>query len=141
MPTASHTPGEQRDVQSFSVHKSPHYFVTFPKMRLLSTFHAVVLATAIAAPFVGAVDVGSCEEFAAVDRKTETEMTITNADFACDEYTRVSIRSDMVLKSSVGPVTFSNFSLKIYESLIVEPDVIFTGIVDVVSVVVVVTCS
>ena len=109
-------------------------------MRLLSTFHAVVLATAIAAPFIGAVDVGSCEEFAAVDRETETEVTITNADFACDEYTRVSIRSDMVLKSSVGPVTFSNFSLKIYESLIVEPGVIFTGIVDVVSVVAV-TCS
>ena len=103
-------------------------------MKFQSMSRAVVLATAITAPFVGAVDVGSCTEFAAVDRKTETEVTITNSDFACDEYTRVSIRSNMVLKSSVGPVTFSNFSLKIYGSLVVEPDVVFTGIVDVVSV-------
>ena len=80
-----------------------------------------------------AVNVGTCEQFAAVDRKTETEVTITTADFACDEYTRLSIRTAMVLKSSVGKVTFSNLALKVYGSLTVEPDVVFTGISLVVS--------
>ena len=96
------------------------------------TFTAAFASTIIAP--LGAVDVGSCEEFAAIDRKTETDVTITNANFACDEYTRLSIRSDMFLDSSVGPVTFSNSSLKVYGSLVIEPDVVFTGITDVVSV-------
>lgn len=75
-----------------------------------------------------AVDVGSCAEFAAVDRKVVTEVTITSSDISCDEYTRLSIRTDMVLKSSVGKVSFSNFALKVYGSLTVEPDVSFTGV-------------
>lgn len=76
-----------------------------------------------------AVDVSSCEDFAAVDRKAETEVTITNADFACTNYTRLSIKSPaMRLKSSVGAVTFSNLALSVYGALTVEPDVEFTGI-------------
>lgn len=75
-----------------------------------------------------AVDVGSCSEFAAVDRKVVTEVTITSSDFSCDEYTRLAIRTDMVLKSSVGKVSFNNFALKVYGSLTVEPDVSFTGV-------------
>lgn len=89
---------------------------------------AAALLCAIA-PRSNAVDVSSCEEFAAVDRKTETEVTITNADFSCTEYTRLSIKSpSMVLKSSVGAVTFSNLAFSVYGALTVEPDVEFTGI-------------
>lgn len=94
-------------------------------MLRLSSFVAICAAVARC---TGAVDVGSCAEFAAVDREVETEVTITNADITCDEYTRLSIRTDMVLKSSVGKVTFSNLSLKVWESLTVEPDVVFTGV-------------
>ena len=101
-------------------------------MRVATAFATVLVALATLRQTL-AVDVGSCEEFEAVDRKTETEVTITNADFQCDEYTRLSIRSEMVLKSTVGAVTFSNLALKIYGSLTVEPDVTFTGITDVVS--------
>ena len=90
-------------------------------------------ALAVVASCAKAINVGTCEQFAAVDRKTETEVTITTADFACDEYTRLSIRTDMVLKSSVGKVTFSNLALKVYGSLTAEPDVVFTGITLVVS--------
>ena len=99
-----------------------------------TTRRAAVLAVLLAAPLPSlAVEVGSCSEFEAVDRKTETEVTITTADFRCDSYTRLSIRSEMVLKSTVGAVTFSNLALKIYSKLTVEPDVTFTGITDVVS--------
>lgn len=94
-------------------------------MTRFAGFAAIVVAVASSAR---AVDVGTCEEFAAVDRRTETEVTITSADFACDEYTRLTIRSDMVLKSTVGAVTFSNFALKVAGSLVVEPDVAFTNI-------------
>lgn len=90
---------------------------------------AALFSSLILSPASAAVDVSTCEEFAAVDRSTETEVTITNAAFTCDTYTRLSIRSDgMVIKSSVGAVTFSNFALSIYGSLTVEPDVEFTGI-------------
>ena len=91
----------------------------------------VLLATL--ASCAKAVDVGSCSEFAAVDRKVVTEVTITSSDFSCDEYTRLSIRTDMVLKSSVGKVSFNNLALKVYGSLAVEPDVSFTGVTLVVS--------
>ena len=101
-------------------------------MRFAKAFATSLVAIA-ALPGSLAVDVGSCEEFEAVDRKTETEVTITAADFQCSSYTRLSIRSEMVLKSTVGAVTFSNLALKIYGSLTVEPDVTFTGITDVVS--------
>lgn len=94
---------------------------------------AVLAATITLQAFANAVDVGTCAEFAAVDLTTETEVTITNADFTCDQYTRLSIKSDLVLTSSSGAVTFTNFSLKVVGSLVVEPDVIFTGISDVVS--------
>lgn len=104
-------------------------------MRLPVFFSAAVLACTSSC--ARAVNVGTCEEFEAVDRKTETEVTITNSEFTCDEYTRLSIRTDMVLKSSVGAVTFSNLALKVYGSLTVEPDVVFTGISFVVSSVVV----
>ena len=91
-------------------------------------FAAVLLLCAIASRS-SAVVVSSCEEFAAVDRKTATEVTITNADFTCTEYTRLSIKSpSMALKSSVGAVTFSNLALSVYGVLTVEPDVEFTGI-------------
>eukprot|EP00752_Nemacystus_decipiens_P008426 g7530.t1 len=53
---------------------------------------------------------------------------LTSSDFSCEKYTRVSIRTDMVLKSSVGKVSFNNFALKVYGSLTVEPDVSFTGV-------------
>ena len=72
-------------------------------------------------------------ESEAVDRKAETGVNITTADFRCDSYTRLSIRSEMVLNSTVGAVTFSNLALKIYGKLTVEPDVTFTGITNVVS--------
>ena len=99
-----------------------------------TTWCAAVLAVLqVAPPPSLAVEVASCEEFEAVDRKKETEVTITTADFRCDSYTRLSIRSEMVLKSTVGAVTFSNLALKIYDSLTVEPDVEFTNITDVVS--------
>ena len=98
-----------------------------------ATISAAVLAVIATLPRTLAVDVGSCVEFEAVDRSTETEVTITTADFQCDEYTRLSIRSEMVLKSTVGAVTFSNLALKVYGSLTVEHDVTFTGITDVVS--------
>ena len=89
---------------------------------------------AIASRSHAAVEVSSCEEFAAVDRKTETEITFTNADFKCDGYTRLSLRSPrMVLRSSVGPITFSNLALSVYGAVTVEPDVEFTGIELVVS--------
>ena len=90
-------------------------------------FHPL-LVVGIVASCARAVDVGTCEQFAAVDRKTETEVTITAADFSCDDYTRLSIRTDMVLKSTVGKVTFSNLCLKVYGSLTVEPDVVFNGV-------------
>lgn len=85
----------------------------------------------------GAVNVASCAELAAMD-KTDldalAEITISTADFECEEYTRVPIRSsDMVLKSSVGKVTFTNFALKIIGSVVVEMDVEFTGVKSVVS--------
>lgn len=99
-------------------------------MRLPSL--AAIFAAAVA-PGAGAVDVGSCAEFAAVDGKVETEVTITNADMVCNNYTRLPIRTDMVLKSSVGKVTFTNLALKVWGSLTVEPDVVFTGIALVVS--------
>ena len=91
-------------------------------------FASFVLALAATTSLVRSIDVATCEEFAAVDRKVETEVAVTNAVFSCEEYTRLSIRSDMVLKSSKGPVTFSNLALKIYGSLTVEMDVEFTGI-------------
>ena len=82
-------------------------------------FAAVLLLCAIASRS-SAVVVSSCEEFAAVDRKTATEVTITNADFTCTEYTRLSIKSpSMALKSSVGAVTFSNLALSVYGVLTV----------------------
>lgn len=92
---------------------------------------AIVLV--IVAPWAHAVDVGSCDQFAAVDRRTETEVTVTTADFKCDTYTRLSIRTDMVLKFNVGKVTVSNLALKVYGSLTIEPDVVFTGVTLVVS--------
>lgn len=96
------------------------------------TMQAVKFAAALLCAIASrssAIDVSSCEEFAVVDRKTETEVTITNADFTCTNYTRLSIRSpSMVLKSAVGAVTFSNLAFSIYGALIVEPDVEFTGI-------------
>eukprot|EP00904_Undaria_pinnatifida_P002910 jgi/Undpi1/1261/HiC_scaffold_109.g14175.m1 len=68
-------------------------------------------------------------ELVDVDRATETKITITTADLACDEFTRLSIRSEaLVLGSKVGKVTFSNVSFHVFGSLIVEPDVEFTGI-------------
>ena len=88
----------------------------------------IALALAATAAPVWSIDVATCQEFAAVDRETETEVTVTNAVFSCEEYTRLSIRSDMVLKSSVGPVTFSNLALKVIGSLTVEMDVEFTGV-------------
>lgn len=94
---------------------------------------ATSLAIATFSRAAGAVDVSSCAEFEAVDRAVESEITITTADFACDAYTRLSIRSNMVIKSAVGAVTFSNLSLKVYGSLTVEPDVMFTGITNAVS--------
>lgn len=95
---------------------------------------AAVLGAFTSLQLAQAVDVASCKEFAGVDRETETLVTITTADFKCDEYTRLSIKSpDMVLLSSVGLVTFSNFALHIFGSLTVEPDVTFTGIELVVS--------
>ncbi|CAB1113980.1 unnamed protein product [Ectocarpus sp. CCAP 1310/34] len=97
-------------------------------MARFSALSAALFAGAVRSGARAAVNVGSCTEFAAIDRKVETEVTITEADFACDEYTRLSIRSNMVLKSSVGKVTFSNFALKVYGSLTVEPDVVFTGV-------------
>ena len=101
-------------------------------MRVATTYTGALVVIAVL-PRALAVDVGSCVEFEAVDRKTETEVIITTADFQCDSYTRLSIRSEMVLKSTVGAVTFSNLALKVYGSLTVEPDVTFTGITDVVS--------
>lgn len=103
-----------------------------PRLSLAAV--AVFVTTAVfTSSCAGAVDVGSCAEFAAVDRKVEREVTITTADFACAEYTRLSVRTDMVLKSSVGKVTFTNLALKVYGSLTVEPDVVFTGVTLVVS--------
>lgn len=101
--------------------------------RLLVAVFGTVSVLLFTASCAGAVDVGSCAEFAAVDRKIEREVTITTADLACDEYTRLSIRTDMLLKSSVGKVTFTNLALKVYASLTVEPDVEFTGVTLVVS--------
>lgn len=101
-------------------------------VRLIGAFATALLVAAFASSSC-AVEVSTCEEFAAVDRKTETLVTITNADFACDEYTRLSIRTNMVLESTVGKVTFSNLALKVYGSLIVQPDVVFTGVTLVVS--------
>ena len=63
------------------------------------TMLAAVLG-AVASRSHAAVEVSSCEEFATVDRKTETEIIFTSADFKCDEYTRLSIKyRTMVLKS------------------------------------------
>lgn len=103
-------------------------------MMALSVVFATVLGAIGSIQLAQAVDISSCEEFAALDRKTETLVTITTADFKCDEYTRLSIKSaEMVLSSSVGPVTFSNLALHVFGSLTVEPDVEFTGIEAVVS--------
>ena len=74
----------------------------------------IVLTLTVTAVPVWSIDVAACQEFVAVDRETETEVTVTNAVFSCEEYTRLSIRYAMVLKSSVGPVTFSNLALKVY---------------------------
>eukprot|EP00904_Undaria_pinnatifida_P010188 jgi/Undpi1/629/HiC_scaffold_10.g04093.m1 len=94
--------------------------------------HVVSTLLAVFACCARAVDVATCEQFAAVDLYTETEVTITTADFACDDYTRLTIRTEMVLKSTVGKVTFSNLAFKVYGngvgSLTIEPDVVFTGI-------------
>eukprot|EP00904_Undaria_pinnatifida_P003568 jgi/Undpi1/13211/HiC_scaffold_8.g02873.m1 len=91
--------------------------------------------TAIATlPRLLAVEVESCDAFEAIDRKTETGVTIPGSPpppiSDVTSYTRLSIRSEMVLKSTVGAVTFSNLGLKIYGKLTVEPDVTFTGIDD-----------
>lgn len=93
----------------------------------------LLLLVGLVASRARAVDVATCEQFTAVDRKTETEVTITAADFKCDAYTRLSIRTDMVLKFNVGKVTVSNLALKVYGSLTIEPDVVFTGVTLVVS--------
>ncbi|CAM9388259.1 unnamed protein product [Ascophyllum nodosum] len=94
----------------------------------MTRFAGFALALAATAVPVWSIDVATCQEFAAVDRATEAEVTVTNAVFSCEEYTRLSIRSDMIIKSSVGPVTFSNLALKVIGSLTVEMDVEFTGV-------------
>ena len=113
-------------------HPQPQHSTTqhrrlIDKMTRFTAYPSLVLA--IGASWAhAAIDVGTCEQFAAVDRRTETEVTITSADFKCGTYTRLSIRADMVLKSTVGKVTFTNLALKVYGSLTVEPDVVFTGV-------------
>lgn len=102
------------------------------RVATITTVAACLAVIPFSSIFARAVEVGSCDEFEAVDRKTDTEVTITNADFACNNYKRLNIRSDMVLRSFVGAVTLSNLGLKIYGSLTVQPDMVFTGITDVV---------
>eukprot|EP00904_Undaria_pinnatifida_P003569 jgi/Undpi1/13212/HiC_scaffold_8.g02874.m1 len=96
----------------------------------VATACTAALAAIATLPRLLAVEVGSCLESEAVDRKAETGVN-TTADFRCDSYTRLSIRSEMVLNSTVGAVTFSNLALKIYGKLTVEPDVTFTEITNV----------
>lgn len=87
------------------------------------------LLCAFARRSADAIGVATCEEFAAVDRATETKITITNTTIVCAEYTRLSIRSDaMVLRSDKDKVTFTNLALHVYGSLTVQMDVQFTGI-------------
>lgn len=103
-------------------------------MTKISSLAAALLVASISTRAHAAVSVSTCEEFEAIDRKTETEITFTTADFKCNEYTRLSLKApSTVLKSSVGPITFSNLALSVYGALTVEPDVEFTGIETVVS--------
>ncbi len=57
-------------------------------------------------------------------------LTIDTSTFSCDEYTRFRVRNTMTLKASVPAVEFSNFSLKVLGELTVEPDVVFSGVVE-----------
>lgn len=92
-------------------------------------FYIAALLCALAWHSARAIGVATCQELVDVDRATETKITITTADLACDEFTRLSIRSEaLVLGSKVGKVTFSNVSFHVFGSLTVEPDVEFTGI-------------
>lgn len=90
------------------------------------------IAAIVAAPAVAAVEytVTTCADLADVDDTLVTGLTVGSSTFACDEYTRFRVRNTMTLKASVPEVAFSNFSLKVFGELIVEPDVGFSGVVD-----------
>ncbi|CAN0128428.1 unnamed protein product, partial [Scytosiphon promiscuus] len=90
-----------------------------------------LIATLLAGP-AAAVEytVQTCADLADVDDTMATVLTIDSSTFACDEYTRFRVRNTMTLKATADSVDFSNFSLKVLGDLIVEPDVVFTGVVD-----------
>ncbi|CAM9828349.1 unnamed protein product, partial [Hapterophycus canaliculatus] len=77
--------------------------------------------------------VQTCADLSDVDDTLATVLTIDSSTFVCDEYTRFRVRNTMTLKATVSSVDFSNFSLKVLGELTVEPDVLFSGVVDQVS--------
>lgn len=75
--------------------------------------------------------VSSCDELAAVDARIATELLVANNTISCDSYLRFVVRNETVLKSTASRLTFSNLTFKVYGSLKVEPDVVFTNVAQV----------
>lgn len=98
----------------------------------LATSLSLVAGLVVATAPASAVEytVSRCADLADVDNNLATVLTIDSNTFVCDEYTRFRVRNAMTLKATGPAVEFSNFSLKILGELTVEPDVVFTGVVD-----------
>ena len=93
----------------------------------------IAIASAILASTANAVEytVAACADLADVDDTAITSLVITASPFECDEYTRFRVRNGMTLTATVPEVVFSKFSLKVVAgNLTVEPDVVFTGVVE-----------
>lgn len=80
------------------------------------------------------ISVSSCTELARMDPDVTTELTVTKDTLICEDYTRIRIKSGLVLMSTASKLTFSNVAFKVWGDLTVEPDVVFTGVSLVVSV-------
>lgn len=79
--------------------------------------------------------VGSCADLMAVDETALTSLVITTSPIECDDYLRFVVRNDMTLSTTVPEVILSNIALKIKDGLtvIIEPDVVFRDVFEVVS--------
>lgn len=100
-----------------------------------------LLLIAVVAFPAGAIhyDVASCAELGNIDNATVTSLTIINSPFECDSYTRFPVLVDLILKfdsTSTAPaaLVLTNFALQVKGTLTVDPDVVFQGVTEQVSV-------
>lgn len=103
-----------------------------PISRILSP--PALIAAHSAAP-AAAVEytVKTCADLVDVEDTLVKVLTVATSTFACDEYTRFRVRGAVTLKANVPVVEFVNFSLKVLGELTVEPNVVFSGVVEQVS--------